>query len=246
MVRATSTEAAIEVRDLEFRWHPHGPAVLQIAQFAVRRGERVFLQGASGSGKSTLLSLIGGVLDPERGDIRVLGRALHSMSRRARDAFRGDHIGFIFQLFNLVPYLTVLENVLLPCRFSAVRRARALERAGRLEDEAIRLLAHLDLAQTGILARPVTDLSVGQQQRVAAARALIGAPDLVIADEPTSSLDTDRRAAFIELLLAECGSQAITLLFVSHDSTLRGFFDRTVTLAELSVTAGVPSKAVTD
>ena len=109
------------------------------------------------------------------------------------------HIGFVFQMFNLIPYLSVVENVLLPCRFSDQRRLRALRDADSPEAEALRLLRQLDMTDATLLRRPVTSLSVGQQQRVAAARALIGAPALLIADEPTSSLDSDRRESFIRL-----------------------------------------------
>ena len=105
-------------------------------------------------------------------------------------------------MFNLIPYLSVVENVRLPCGFSQRRRATRERAGGSVDAEAVRLLEHLDMARDGLLRRPVTELSVGQQQRVAAARALIGAPELVIADEPTSSLDADRRTAFLDLLFA--------------------------------------------
>ncbi len=107
-------------------------------------------------------------------------------------------------MFNLIPYLSVLENVCLPCGFSQRRKVNAERAGGGVNAEALRLLEHLDMTRDGLLQRPVTELSVGQQQRVAAARALIGAPELVIADEPTSALDADRRMAFIDLLFAEC------------------------------------------
>ncbi len=227
---SATTDPVIEIRDLEFRWRPQGPAVLQVADFTVRRGERVFLQGASGSGKSTLLAVLAGVTAPQQGRVVVLGRALDTLGGIQRDAFRADHIGFIFQLFNLLPYLSVLENVVLPCRFSARRRQRALQRSGSVDNEARRLLAHLDLADPALLARPATDLSVGQQQRVAAARALIGDPEIVMADEPTSALDTGRRETFLRLLINECNELGTTLLFVSHDASSAHLFDRRVEL----------------
>jgi putative ABC transport system ATP-binding protein len=224
----------VRLRKLLFRWQPELPAVLDIEDFSISRGERIFISGGSGSGKSTLLSLLAGVLSPQRGEVHLLGRPLHRLGSAGRDHLRADHVGFIFQLFNLIPYLSVLENVTLPCQFSRLRRQRAL-RAGRsLEAEAERLLEHLELADSRLLARPVTMLSVGQQQRVAAARALMGAPELLIADEPTSSLDADLRQVFVRLLFQECAEQGTTLVFVSHDSSLHGLFDRTVALESIN------------
>jgi putative ABC transport system ATP-binding protein len=220
---------AIELRGLHFGW-PSGDVLLDVPHFTVACGERVFLHGPSGCGKSTLLGLIGGVLEPGSGAVRLLGRDLGAMTRSGRDRFRAAHLGFVFQLFNLVPYLSVLENVLLPLRFSAERRSR-VDGPGR---EALRLLRSLGLEDPGLLARPVTQLSVGQQQRVAAARALIGRPDILIADEPTSALDSDARAAFLELLLQECSARGAALLFVSHDRSLGAIFDRSVSLATLN------------
>jgi putative ABC transport system ATP-binding protein len=178
-----------ELSDLTFAWKAGARPVLDIKALHLDEGERTFLWGPSGSGKSTLLGLLAGVIPPQQGEIHVLGYRLGSMSGAARDRFRADHVGVVFQLFNLVPYLSVIENVTLPCRFSARRRERAQRQTASIEDEARRLLAALELTAPDLLERPVTELSVGQQQRVAAARALIGAPELIVADEPTSALD---------------------------------------------------------
>jgi putative ABC transport system ATP-binding protein len=224
---------AIDIQNLAFRWRDSAPLILDLPELRVRRGESVFIKGASGCGKSTLLSLIGGVISPQAGDVRILGQRLGDMGEAGRDSFRADHIGFIFQLFNLIPYLSVLDNLLLPCRFSN-RRKRNIEMRGTdFRTDAERLLTHLDLSPE-LLQQPVTELSVGQQQRVAAARALIGTPELVIADEPTSSLDADRRERFLQLLLKECGEQNSTLIFVSHDSTLQPHFERSIELADIN------------
>lgn len=222
----------IELHDLTFRWQPNAAPTLCIGHFHASRGDRIFLKGESGSGKSTLLSLLGGVLTPQSGSIELLGQRINELSGSQRDRFRADHIGFIFQMFNLIPYLTVMENVLLPLQFSNLRKQR-VEQKGPVDQEAARLLEHLDLGG-GMLDRPVTELSVGQQQRVAAARALIGSPELVIADEPTSSLDTDRRDAFIQLLISECDKAGSTLLFVSHDERLEQHFSNTLSLASIN------------
>lgn len=221
----------IVLENVTFSW-PSRERVLAISHFEIAAGERVFLQGPSGSGKSTLLGVVGGVLVPQSGQVRVLDTDLTRLRASQRDRFRGDHIGFIFQMFNLVPYLSVRENVLLPLRFSE-GRSRFLQGVGAV-DEALRLLSALGLSDSGILSRPVTELSMGQQQRVAAARALIGRPQILIADEPTSSLDSDVRTEFLRLLMDECATYSTTLLFVSHDNTLRSMFDRTVHLQELN------------
>lgn len=224
----TPRPPVIQISNLQFAWKRGAPCVLDIAALEIDQGERVFLQGSSGSGKSTLLSLLAGVSTLRGGELAVLGHDLRRLNAARRDRFRADHIGIIFQMFNLIPYLSVLENVTLPCRFSPKRREKVLQRAASLREEAIRLLAHLDMADADLLHRPVNELSVGQQQRVAAARALMGAPELVIADEPTSSLDADRRSAFIELLFRECDEAKATLVFGSHDASLRRPFDRSV------------------
>jgi putative ABC transport system ATP-binding protein len=208
--------------------------VLTIEALRIERGERLFIRGPSGSGKSTLLSLIGGVLAPTRGQIRVLGQPLQELGGAARDHFRAHHLGVIFQLFNLLPYLSMLDNVLLPCHFSTRRREQALARSGSLRAEAQRLLEHLQLADAGLQRRPVSQLSIGQQQRVAAARALIGSPEILIADEPTSALDADARDAIVDLLLQESARQGSTLLFVSHDAALAPHFERQLDLTHLN------------
>ena len=223
----------VTLDSLRFGWPGQPEPLLQIDRFELARGERLFLHGASGSGKSTLLGLIAGVLTPQSGSIDVLGRNLQQLGAAGRDRYRADHFGIIFQQFNLIPYLSVLENVTLPCRFSESRRARA-SAGGSETGTALRLLEHLDMARDDLLNKPVTELSVGQQQRVAAARALIGAPEILIADEPTSSMDADRRAAFIELLFNECEESGSTLLFVSHDHGLTKPFDRTLELEQLN------------
>jgi len=224
----------VRLHDVQFRWRASDPLVLDIPAFDVRHGERVFIKGPSGSGKTTLLNLLAGVTLPSRGSVSVLGTDLSSLGGAGRDAFRAHHIGFIFQMFNLVPYLSLIDNVVLPCRFSRVRRDRALARSDGLEREARRILAHLDLDVDDLASRPVTRLSVGQQQRVAAARSIIGAPELVIADEPTSSLDAEVRRSFLDLLFREIEAAGSTLLFVSHDPGLEGAFGRTVALGDVN------------
>ncbi|MDX9994052.1 MAG: ABC transporter ATP-binding protein [Rhodocyclaceae bacterium] len=221
--------AAIDIADLRYRWRGQAAPCLDIPRFGIAAGERVFLHGPSGGGKSTLLGVLGGVAVPEHGRIELLGQDLVALSGRARDAFRADHIGFVFQQFNLLPWLSAFDNALLPCTFSQRRR----QRAGDAGAAAERLLTHLDLAPA-LWHKPAATLSVGQQQRVAAARALIGKPEILIADEPTSALDAPRQQAFIDLLLAESTAAGAALLFVSHDVRLAAHFDRVVALGEIN------------
>ncbi|MBM4299335.1 MAG: ATP-binding cassette domain-containing protein, partial [Deltaproteobacteria bacterium] len=186
---------AVDIESLRFAYRASKP-VLDIAALKVGRGERVFLHGPSGCGKTTLLGILAGVLRAGAGSVKILGQDMARLTGAKRDALRGAHIGYIFQMFNLIPYLNVLENIQLPCRVSA-ERARRLNGAS-LDGEAHALAERLGIG--AIVHDNVVDLSVGQQQRVAAARALLGAPELIIADEPTSSLDEDHRESFLELL----------------------------------------------
>lgn len=220
----------ISLRNLVFRWSVATHPCLEIDHLDILQGEQVFLHGPSGCGKSTLLGVLAGVHTPESSSLYVLGQALYDLSSSARDRFRVDHIGFLFQQFNLIPYLSVLDNVLLPCRFSMRRRNNVKDSPLQ---EAQRLLSHLDLSP-GLWNRPVTQLSVGQQQRVAAARALIGQPEIIIADEPTSSLDADRQIAFLNLLKQECAEVGSTLIFVSHDKRLAAAFNREINLPAIN------------
>ncbi|MEO1828572.1 MAG: ABC transporter ATP-binding protein [Pseudomonas sp.] len=223
----------LQVSDLQFAW-PGQPLLLDIPAFSLQAGERLFLKGPSGSGKTTLLGLLGGVHQPQQGAITLLGQSLRQLSALRRDRFRADHTGYLFQQFNLLPYLSVLDNVTLPCRFSSLRRERALRQQPDLNTAAEHLLRELGLSDATLHQRSAGALSIGQQQRVAAARALIGSPELVIADEPTSALDADSRDAFLKLLFDECAQMGSSLLFVSHDTSLATRFDRALSLAELN------------
>ena len=219
---------SVRLSDIVYSWRPEQAPVLELPALDLFRGERLFIGGGSGSGKTTLLSLLAGIIVPQQGRVELLDIEINSMRSMQRDRFRANHIGYIHQLFNLVPYLSVIENVTLPCRFSTFRKKRALKHAGTLPEEARRLLAHLGLEDAELINRSVSELSVGQQQRVAAARALIGSPEILIADEPTSALDAANRETFIELLFKECAESKATLIFVSHDFSLAPLFDRSL------------------
>lgn len=235
--RAGSSDC-LRVKDASFAWNPRTGPVLDIAEFQVLAAEKVFIRGPSGCGKTTLLSLLGGVITPQRGEVSLLGTRVDKLRGAERDRFRAAHIGIIFQMFNLIPYLSMVENVMLPCQFSPRRRERSRSRCGSVRADALRLLSDLELTGSSLLDRQVTELSVGQQQRVAAARALVGAPEVVIADEPTSSLDADTKERFVELLFRECDDSGATLVFVSHDAALGALFDRSVSLEELNAAGG--------
>lgn len=225
-------EPLIELDDVHFAW-PHQPELLWISHFALERGESLFLEGPSGSGKTTLLGLLGGVQRPNAGQVRLLGTDLGTLSASARDQFRADHLGYVFQQFNLLPFLSVEENVMLSGHFSPRRKARACQRYGSLLAAAHTLLTQLGLP-ADVFGRRSDGLSIGQQQRVAVARALIGQPELIIADEPTSALDADTRAVFLHLVFAECRAAQSSLLFVSHDQSLAPLFDRSLSLPSLN------------
>ena len=227
-----NTDPVLQVQNLRFGYEP-GQTLIDIGSFTIRKGESVFLRGPSGSGKSTLLGLIGGVLTPDAGSISISRQDITDITPGQRDQIRADYLGIIFQQFNLLPYLSVIQNCTLPCRFSAIRKQRAIKMSGTVMAAARTLVTALGLSEDH-LSRPVGELSVGQQQRVAVARALIGGPDLIIADEPTSALDHDNRDKFIELLNSQRDAFSSSLLFVSHDNTLATHFDRSESLNDLN------------
>lgn len=222
---------AVRLYGIDYRWQGKGSFALHIDDFALRRGERLLLLGPSGSGKSTLLSLMTGIVTPQRGTVAVLGTRLGDLGSAARDRFRAEHFGIVFQMFNLLPYASVLDNVLLPLSFAPLRRQRA-EAAGGSAPEAHRLLTALGLVAE-LHGQSAATLSVGQQQRVAAARALIGAPEIVVADEPTSALDADRQRDFLELLFSQVEAAGSALVMVSHDRRLAEQFGRVTDLGDI-------------
>ncbi|MBK3516740.1 ABC transporter ATP-binding protein [Carboxylicivirga marina] len=226
-------EACIQISDLQFQWPDQKETLLNIPELIINQQEHLYIQGDSGSGKSTLLNLLGGIIEPQQGDITILGQSLRQLSSSQRDHFRAAHIGYVFQQFNLVPYLSILDNVTLPCDFSSERYKRAGASSNSIKKEAMRLLSHLGLEDEALLQKPVTQLSVGQQQRVAAARAFIGSPEIIIADEPTSSLDANAQESFIKLLFDEVKSKNTTIVFVSHDERFIPLFEHSIQLTSL-------------
>ena len=223
-----SAAPVISLEDVQFGYGMQ--LVLDIPRLWVEQGSSVLLRGISGGGKSTLLGLLAGVLLPGKGRVEVAGQALQDMGGAARDRFRADQLGVIFQQFNLLPFLTVRDNIALGLRFSRLRSARI---SGPLDAEIARLLQALQL-NPELMQRRAGTLSVGQHQRVAAARALIGRPALLLADEPTSALDREAATAFLQLMSAQCQAAGTTVLVVSHDDSLQPLFDRTISLSEIN------------
>lgn len=222
---------AVEISSLKFKWKSTDSWCLSINELNIRSGEKVFLFGPSGSGKTTLLDLLTGIHVQETGSINILGEEIKTLSKNKRDQFRADHVGFIFQQFNLLPYLNLVDNVLLPCHFSKSRSKKAMLE-GSIKQNAQALLSSLGLAED-LHEKLASQISVGQQQRVAIARALIGQPALIIADEPTSSLDRESCEAFVNILLKQVEQSNSTIIFVSHDTELSNNFDRSIFISEL-------------
>lgn len=222
------TKPAISIRNLVYSWPKASNPILSIPEWQVDSGQKAFLYGRSGSGKSTLLNIVTGILQVKRGIVEVDGEDLIALNARQKDRFRAQYMGIIFQQFNLIPYLSVADNIRLSQFFS-----RQVYDKARL----ISLVEQLDL-DTTLLHQKARELSVGQQQRVAVARALYHRPKLIIADEPTSALDADTRDTFIRLLLNQCEVNNSTVLFVSHDKTLEHYFDHSINLLDINHAGG--------
>ena len=217
-----TTVPAIAVTGLQFAYPRTGVTVLDIPHWQVMQGAQIFLKGASGAGKSTLLNLLAGILAAPKDTVRLLGQDIALLSSHQRDRFRARHVGMVFQQFNLIPYLSVFDNIQMARHFAGMGHHDTPARAQMLFD-ALKL-------NTALLQQRADRLSVGQAQRVAIARALINGPEILLADEPTSALDADLKDRFIELLLTLCQQQNSTLILVSHDLQLAHHFSQVIPL----------------
>lgn len=223
-------ESIIKIESLNFYWSKKSNFKIFVPSLEIKKGEKVLLLGESGSGKTTLLSLICGFLNPLSGSISINGNTINELSSKTKDEYRADNIGIIFQQFNLLPYANVVDNVLLPLYFSQARSKNIVNKRAAALELFKQLRLPDDIAQYR-----ASNLSVGQQQRVAVARALIGNPSLIIADEPTSSLDTNAQQLFLDLMFKQISENNSTLLMVSHDKSLSNRFDRQININEILI-----------
>ena len=223
-------ESIIKIDSVRFYWSKKSNFKIFVPNLEIKKGEKVLLLGESGSGKTTLLSLMCGFLNPLSGNISINGNTINQLSSKTRDEYRADNIGIIFQQFNLLPYANVVDNVLLPLYFSKVRSSNVSNKKEKVIELFKQLRLPDDIAQFR-----ASSLSMGQQQRVAVARALIGNPSLIIADEPTSSLDADAQKIFLNLMFEQISENNSTLLMVSHDKSLSNQFDRLIDINEILI-----------
>jgi putative ABC transport system ATP-binding protein len=215
----------IEIESLKFAY-PGGVFNLDVPNFELRQGEKLALIGPSGSGKTTLLNLVSGIVIPDEGRIRVTDTEISALPDASRRSFRIRNIGFVFQSFELLDYLNVLDNIL-----HSYRITRALRLDTEVRDRAVAIARQMGIGDK--LKRRVNALSQGEQQRVAICRALVPGPQLVLADEATGNLDPNTKTRILDLLFESVDSHGATLLAVTHDHELLPRFDRVVDFAEL-------------
>lgn len=205
----------ISVNNMIYQWKGTGRPDIDIERWDMSRNS-CFVYGASGCGKSTFLNILSGILVAQKGEVVVLGEDIAKKTIRERDSFRAKNIGVIYQQFNLLPFLTGLDNILLSLSLSGSKNEGGVERI-------YRLMSDLKLPER-ILSEKPGELSVGQQQRLAIVRALVNNPKLILADEPTSALDSSSRDKFIEILLQQCSDNDCQVVFFSHDMSIRDRF----------------------
>ena len=217
--------AIIKIKNLEFQYSSNDDTLFNIPELTIEKGSKLLIEGPSGSGKTTFLNLIAGLLIAKKGSIKVLNTEIDQLKSTEMDQFRANHYGIIFQLFNLIPHLSVLENIALPCMFSKLKKNNVLKKTSTINAHINELCNELDISKR-LINKPVKQLSIGEQQRVAIARALIGEPEIIIADEASSALDEKRKNQFMDLLFRTTEKYNATLIFVSHDKTLRTSFNQ--------------------
>ena len=222
---------ALEINDLLFEWKNKKDFSLKIKKLNIQTKKKIIIFGKSGSGKSTLLNLISGILSPIKGKLTVNNVQINKLPQKKKDEFRANNIGVIFQQFNIIDYISPIQNILLPCYFTRFKK----ESKSYFYKRTFDLAQKLDINESILLQNNSKELSVGQKQRIAILRAIVNKPFLILADEATSALDEKNKKDFLELLFSICNEEKITLLMASHDTTLKKKFDTFINLETILI-----------
>ena len=221
------TNNLISIKNLKYKIGQNINFSLNIKNFKLNKSDSILIYGESGLGKSTFLNLLSGTISPQKGNIDILGTNISNTSSSIKDKIRGDHFGIVFQTFNLLPYVSVKNNILLGKAYSSIKQSKSNN------DEIKELMDKLSLNYEDLINRKAYELSIGQQQRVAVARALIRKPEIILADEPTSALDKSNQKEFINLLFKSIDENEQGLIMVSHEHKLSNKFRKVKNITDI-------------